>query len=84
MLPAPEKIYLTVPAEEMDSCKRCEVIKDSQGIWRADMENFPILPKQYLIAIAKMHHHPGHFWTAALAQTLLKNWFAPGIYAAAK
>lgn len=84
MLLAPEKMRLTVPAEEMDSWKRYEVTKDSQGIQRADMESFPILPKQYPIAIAKMHHHPGHFGTAALAQTLMKNWFTPGIYAAAK
>lgn len=80
VLPAPEEIYLTVPAEEADSWKSNKVTKDSQGMWRAGMENLPILLKQYLIPIAKMHRHPGD----AVAQTVLKNWFAPGIYAAAK
>lgn len=83
MLPAPEKIYLTVPAEEIDSTKRYEVTKDLQGIWKAGMENLLILPKQYPIPTAKMHHHVGHFGTAALAQTVLKIG-SPGIYAAAK
>ena len=31
VLSAPEKIYLTVPAEEIDSWKRYEATKDSQG-----------------------------------------------------
>ena len=84
VLPAPEEIYLIVPAEDADCWKGNEVTKDSQGIWRAGMQTLPILPKQYLIPIAEMHHHPGHFGTAALAQTVLKNWFAPGIYATAK
>lgn len=83
MLPAPEKMHLTVPAEEIDSVKRYEVTKSLQRIWRAGMENLLILLKQYPIPTAKMHHHVGHFRTAALAQTVLKI-ASPGIYAAAK
>lgn len=47
------------------------------------MENLPILPKQYPIFTAKMHHHVVHFGTAALVQTVLETG-SPGIYAAAK
>lgn len=35
VLPAPEETYLAGPTEEIDSWKRHEVTKDSEGIWRA-------------------------------------------------
>lgn len=53
MLPAPEVIHLTVPTEEADSWRRTKAAKDPQGIQTAGMETTPILPKQYLIPIAK-------------------------------
>ena len=46
VLSAPEKIYLTVPAEEIDSWKRYEASKDSQGrvLQREGRETFLFYP----------------------------------------
>lgn len=37
VVPAPAKMCLAVQAEEIDSRKRYEVTKESQGMWEADM-----------------------------------------------
>lgn len=61
-------LYEQIAKEEMEEWKRL----GAQINKRRSKSGLPILPKRYLITMAKIHHQLNHFEHTALAKTILK------------
>ncbi|XP_064356244.1 uncharacterized protein LOC135324271 [Dromaius novaehollandiae] len=68
--------------EEKKQWEQWEAKQSDDGIWTIGEK--PILPKKYLITIARWFHDKAHGGAEAIAKQVQKVWAAPGIYAAAK
>ncbi|XP_075367747.1 protein NYNRIN-like [Mycteria americana] len=69
-------------AEEKKQWEKREAEQSDSGIWT--IAGKPILPKKYLITVARWFHDKAHGGAEAVANQVRKIWTAPGIYAAAK
>lgn len=61
-------LYEQIEKEEIEEWKRLGAQIDK----RRSESGLPILPKRYLITMAKIHHQLNHFGHTGLAKTILK------------
>ena len=69
-------------AEEKEQWKKWEANQDDDGIWTTGGK--PMLPKKYVITVARWFHDKTHGGAEAVANQVQKVWTAPEVYAAAK
>ncbi|XP_042645101.1 protein NYNRIN-like [Tyto alba] len=61
--------------------KKMQAVQD-KGIWT--LNGKPLLPRRYVLPLARWYHEKGHGGPEAVASKVTQLWAAPGIFSAAK
>ncbi|GAB0207301.1 hypothetical protein GRJ2_003195700 [Grus japonensis] len=80
-LPDMQKLYEELPEEERQLWEKLGA-EQQNGQWT--LGGKPLLPKRYLIPIARWHHEKTHGGPENIALRVQRLWAAPGIYTAIK
>ena len=68
--------------EERKQWEKWEAKQEESGIWTSGGKL--ILPKKYIVTVARWFHDKTHRGAEAIAEQIQKEWSAPGIHGAAK